>query len=411
MCDCGTAAPRYVPHMRYVAYDLSSSMTDLSLQVGDTTSWLWRSTVPWVERLPQVRLAEAARETVKGIRLTHTRPDFMIPDVREVVVDAMPFGDLLHFERDGNEDGPPVIVVAALSGHFATLARDTVEGLLDTGHDVYVTDWRNARDVPLADGRFGLDEYVDYLLRWVRRFDGDVHLVGVCQSAPAVLTAVSLLSQDDDPAVPRSMTLMAGPVDTRRGTTRVTDVAGRLPKAWFERAVIMRVPPPHAGVGRRVYPGFLQVGAFMSMNAGRHRSAQFDIFRAYLRKQEAETERSRQFYAEYFAVLDATAEFYVDTVERIFRRHELPLGTATHHGRSVDPSAITRTRLLTVEGENDDMCGPGQTEGAQDLCTSLSDDQREHHVQEGVGHYGVFSGSGWREGILPRVAATIAAAA
>lgn len=395
--------------MRYAAYQLSSSMTDLSLDIGATSSWLMHR-LPLVGRLPQVRLADAARETLRGLQLTHTRPEYGIPDCREVVVDRAPFADLLRFERDDSDDKPPVIVVAALSGHYATLVRETIESLLED-HDVYVSDWKNARDVPVEDGRFGLDEYIDYVMRWLRRFDGEAHIVAVCQSAPAVLSAVAVLAADDDPGVPRSMTLMAGPIDTRRGATKVNDYAGRLPAAYFEKVAIMEVPPPHKGVGRRVYPGFLQVGAFMTMNADRHRKAHVDIFKGHLLGRLDESARSREFYAEYFAVLDSTEEFYLETVERIFRHHELPEGRFTHRERLVDPSAITATRLLTIEGANDDMCAPGQTEAAHDLCTSLPEDMRDHHVQEGVGHYGVFSGSAWRTQIAPRVTAHIAAAA
>lgn len=395
--------------MRYAAAQLATRTIDLALDVGDATSWVWHRTAPWVGALPQVRVADAARETLKGLRLTHTRPDYMIPDVEEVVVTATPFCDLLQFRREGWQDRPRVLVVAALSGHFATLTRETIEALLDLGHDVYVTDWRNARDVPVSEGRFGLDEYIDVVIDFLRHFEDGGHVVAVCQSAPAVLAAVAVMSQQDDPTVPHSMTLMAGPVDTRRGETSVTRAALRLPRVWFEKGVIMRVPPPHAGVDRLVYPGFLQVNAFVSMNATRHARAHLDIFRAYLRREEADSERSRRFYAEYFAVLDATAEFYTETVERIFRGHDLPEGRFTHHDRLVDPSAITRPRLLTVEGENDDMCAPGQTVAAHDLCTSIPAERRDHLLQAGVGHYGVFSGTTWREQIAPRIAATIAA--
>jgi poly(3-hydroxybutyrate) depolymerase len=293
-----------------------------------------------------------------------------------------------------------VLVVGPMSGHFTTLLRPTVRTLLGDA-DVHVLDWRNARDVPLAAGRFGLDEYVDHVLAAVRHLGGDTHVVAVCQPAPLVLAAVALLAADDDPAQPRTLTLMAGPVDTRVAPNRVNANAGRVPLSLVERLLTTRVPDRYAGAGRRVYPGAAQLTAFLSLDPRRHLGAHLRMYRAMVAGDEAAAATTRAFYDEYGAVMDVPAEFYLETLRRVFVEHDLPRGEFTWRGRRVDPARITRTALLTVEGAQDDMCSPGQTEAAHALCTGIPAARRRHHLQAGVGHYGVFAGSRWEREVHP----------
>ena len=376
---------------------------------------LWQ---PNADRGPTRHVA-AALEVFSRMQLTHTRPPFGIRSViigdeevavHEEVVLTAPFGTLLHFRKDTAVVHPPVLLAAPLSGHFATLLRETARTLL-RDHDVYVTDWHNARDVPLSHGRFGLDDYTLQIIAFLEAIGPGVHLVAVCQPCVAVLAATALMAEDDNPATPRSLTLMAGPVDCRINPTAVNKLANGRPIEWFERNLISRVPWPHAGRMRRVYPGFLQLAAFMSMNPERHKQ-QFQKLFDYL--VEGELEKAaviRDFYDEYLAVNDLQAEFYLETVERVFQTYDLARGVLTVGERKVDPAAIRRTALLTVEGERDDICAIGQTVAAQDLCTSVRPYLRVHHLQAGVGHYGVFSGSKWNTQIYPRVRETIHMAA
>jgi poly(3-hydroxybutyrate) depolymerase len=359
--------------------------------------------------LPGPRRLRAACRIVADARPTHERPDWAIDEVQvagtatPVVVDTVtstPFADLLHFARPGVTGQPRVLVIGPISGHFTTLLRPTVRTLL-ADHDVYVVDWRNARDVPVAAGRFGLDEYVDHVLAAVRHLGADTHVVAVCQPAPLVLAAVALLAADDDPAQPRSLTLMAGPVDTRVNPNRVNANADRMSLPLVERVLTTTVPARYAGAGRRVYPGAAQLTAFMSMNVRRHVGAHLRMYRAMVAGDEAAAAGTRAFYDEYGAVMDVPAEFYLETLRRVFMEHDLPRGRFTWRGRPVDPSRIERTALLTVEGAQDDMCSPGQTEAAHALCSGLPAGMHRHHLQEGVGHYGVFAGSRWESGIYP----------
>lgn len=388
--------------MLYHSYAATTSLTRASLATASITAATLRTALPWLAFSPTARRLAAARETLSGLHLTHHRQDFALDGVTEEVVDRTPFADLLRFRTAGSDRRPPVIVIAPLSGHFATLVRDTIDSLL-ADHDVYVTDWRNARDIPIGEGRFGLDEYVDHLIRFVRRFDAEAHLLALCQSCVPALVATAVMAAAGEEARPASITLMAGPIDTRVSPTTVNTFAGSKPIRWFERHLIATVPWPHAGAGRRVYPGFVQVSAFVSMNAARHRRAHRDIYAALAQGRRDDVGRAREFYGEYFAVLDLTAEFYLQTVQRVFQRHDLPLGRWTHHGKAVDLAAITQTPLLTVEGEADDICGVGQTLAAHRLCSGLADTARRHHLQPGAGHYGVFSGRRWRHEILPVV--------
>jgi polyhydroxyalkanoate depolymerase len=270
-------------------------------------------------------------------------------------------------------------------------------------HDVYLTDWHNARDVPVECGRFGVDEYVEHVMEFLRTIGPGAHVVAVCQPCVTVLAAVAVMAEENDPAQPRSMVLMAGPVDTRESPTAVNDLARSKSIAWFERNLIARVPWRYRGAGRRVYPGFVQLSAFMSMNFERHMKAHQDLFDHIARGEDAAADAIRAFYDEYFAVLDLDADFYLETVRLFFQQDALARGTLTYHGRLVRPAAIKRTALLTVEGEKDDICGLGQTLAAQELCSGLRPHLRHHHMQAGVGHFGVFSGTRWSKQIYPAV--------
>lgn len=364
-----------------------------------------------------VRATAASAELVCHTRLTHERPAYGIESVSiggkevEVVEEAAwasPFATLLHFRKSFAPQQPRVLVVAPMAGHFATLLRDTVRTLLPE-HDVFITDWHNARDVPRAAGRFGLDEYVEHAIRFFEVIGEGAHVIGVCQPCNVLLAAISVMAQTGHAATPRSMTLMAGPVDTRVNPTKVNELATSHSIDWFERNLIAVVPGRFRGAHRRVYPGFLQLSAFLSMNLSRHIRAHLDIFEQLARGNEAKARTARKFYDEYFAVLDLPAEFYLETVERVFQEHHLARGLFTWRNFAVDPRAIKSTALLTVEGERDDICSPGQTLAAHDLCTSLKPHKKQHHLQPGVGHYGVFSGTRWQREIYPHVRSHIAA--
>ena len=289
-----------------------------------------------------------------------------------------------------------------MSGHYATLLRGTVEAMLPT-HDIYITDWSDARMVPLSDGRFDLDDYVDYLIEIFHVLGGDVHVMAVCQPAVPVVIAVSVMEAANDPYVPYSMTLMGGPIDTRRNPTAVNKLAEERGIDWFRNNVITKVPFPQPGVMRDVYPGFLQLTGFISMNLDRHVDAHQRLFANLVKGDGDKVEKHRDFYDEYLAVMDLTAEYYLQTVEQVFIKHALPKGELLHRGKLVDPSKVKRVALMTVEGENDDISGLGQTEATHDLCSSIPQSRRVHYMQEGVGHYGVFNGSRFRSEIVPRI--------
>ncbi|HUD31250.1 MAG TPA: polyhydroxyalkanoate depolymerase [Novosphingobium sp.] len=376
-------------------------------------------------KMPMARRFFALAETFEKSAITHARPPYAIDEVLsgnamtpvvEQVALSMPFGDLLHFAKpEVGAPQPRVLVVAPLSGHFATLLRNTVETLL-RDHDVYITDWKNARDVPLSAGSFGLDDYIDYVIRFLQEL-GDpherrgAHVLAVCQPCVPVLAAVALMAQDDDPCQPRTMSLLGGPVDVRESPTAVNDLANAQSFEWFEQNLIHTVPWRYKGGGRRVYPGFIQLSAFMSMNSGRH-FAQFRKLYQHLADQEqAEADKIEDFYDEYLAVLDLTAEFYLETIDKVFQQAQLAKGELMHRGGRVDCGAIRKTALLTVEGERDDICAVGQTAAAHLLCTSLRPHLKRHHLQPGVGHYGVFSGSKWEREVYPQVRSMILAMA
>lgn len=361
---------------------------------------------------PLARSIFAALDMTANTRVTHVRQPFGIDEaicgnmtvpVREQVIRSTPFGDLLRFAKtEGSAIQPKLLVVAPMSGHFATLLRNTAQTLL-RDHDVYITDWKNARDIPLSAGTFGFDDYVDHLIAFLEDVGPPVHLLAVCQPCVQALAATALMSQDGNPATPLSLTLMGGPVDVTANPTTVNDLAFAHDFEWFEKNLISRVPVRYPGAGRRVYPGFLQLSAFMAMNSGRHN----DQHRAlYQHLADGETEQAgaiRHFYEEYFAVLDMTAEFYLETIDRVFQRALLAKGELDHRGRRVDCGEIRRTALLTIEGERDDICAVGQTSAAHDLCRNLRPHMKRHYLQAGVGHYGVFSGRKWDSQIYPQV--------
>jgi poly(3-hydroxybutyrate) depolymerase len=361
--------------------------------------------------LPPTRKLAAACELFSLSGLTHRRPAFGIETVQiggqtcaveEQVVLRTPFASLLRFAKPGAEKQPAMLLVAPMSGHFATLLRETVRTLL-SDHDVYITDWHNARDVPLADGRFGLDEYTEHIIQFLTHMGPGSHVMAVCQPCVATLAACALMAEDDSPAQPLTMTLMAGPVDCRVNPTKVNELATSKPIEWFESNLVDSVPLGFPGAMRRVYPGFMQLTAFISMNAERHRQAFADLYGNIVNHEAEKASAVQAFYEEYFAVSDLPGEFYLETVERVFQTYDLPRGVMRWRDRTINPAAIRKTRLLTVEGERDDICAIGQTLAAQDLCSSLPPTFRTHHMQTGVGHYGVFSGKRWNLGIYPVV--------
>lgn len=402
--------------MLYAAYELQDRAGRiLRTTSGLTTRALAALPAP-LAGLPPVRHVRAACDVVSHAHPTHTRPAWAIDtvDVDGRVVEVIqrptlttPFASLRHFARPGVTGQPRVLLVGPLSGHFATLLRPTVRTLL-TGHDVHVLDWENARDIPVDHGRFGLDEYIEHVMQALRHLGPDTHVVAVCQPAVPVLAAVSLLAAENDRAQPSSLTLIAGPVDTRINPGRVNERAATTPLSVFERCLTDTVPARYAGAGRRVYPGAAQLTAFLSLDPKRHLGAHVRLYRALATGDVAVAARTRAFYDEYGAVMDAPAEFYLETLQRIFMEHDLARGAFTWRGRRVDPTRIRETALLTVEGAEDDMCRPGQTRAAHDLCTGIPAERKRHHLQDGVGHYGVFAGTRWENEVYPLLRSFIA---
>ncbi|RYX93844.1 MAG: polyhydroxyalkanoate depolymerase [Comamonadaceae bacterium] len=404
--------------MLYQAYQAQSDMmSPMRLMAQHLGASMW---VQNTERSMSRRIA-AACEVMSRMRLTHSRPPYRIETVivggqetpvEEVVTLTRPFGTLLHFKKAkvlGQPTHPPVLLVAPLSGHFATLLRETAKTLLQD-HDVYITDWHNARDVSLKHGAFGLDDYVEHMISFIEAIGPGTHVVAVCQPCVAALAATAIMAEDDNPATPRSLTLMAGPVDCRVNPTGVNTLATSKPIEWFEKNLISHVPLPHKGYMRRVYPGFVQLSAFMSMNLERHKKSFQDLYEHLVNGEVEKANVIRVFYDEYLAVNDLPAEFYLETVAKVFQTYDLPLGKLTYKDRIVNPAAIRRTALMTVEGERDDICAVGQTVAAHDMCTNIRPYMKTHHIQTGVGHYGVFSGRKWNSQIYPRVREMIHAA-
>ncbi|MDQ4061993.1 MAG: polyhydroxyalkanoate depolymerase, partial [Pseudomonadota bacterium] len=381
--------------------------------VADAAKLYFRHPLNPVAHTPFGRSVAAACELFERTTRRYGKPAFDIPStlvggqrvpVREQVVWERPFCQLLHFEKVSSEPRPEprLLMVAPMSGHYATLLRGTVEALLPHC-DVYITDWVDARMVPHAAGAFDLDDYIDYIISMLHALGGDTHVIAVCQPSVPVLAAVSVMEEDEDPYAPISMTLMGGPIDTRVNPTAVNRLAEERGTDWFRRNVITKVPFPHAGFMRDVYPGFLQLTGFMSMNLDRHMEAHRDLFLHLVRGDGDSAEKHREFYDEYLAVMDLSAEFYLQTVDTVFVRHALPQGRMLHRERRVDPSRIRHVALMTVEGERDDISGVGQTEAAHRLCANIPASMRAHYVQPKVGHYGVFNGSRFTAEIAPRI--------
>jgi poly(3-hydroxybutyrate) depolymerase len=397
--------------MLYQMYQAQADFMDPLRAMARTTSRLMKTVTPHEPYGLALRHINAAFEVFGYSGVTHKRPAYGIEkvqvgnglvDVTDETVFSTPFASLVHFKKDTDRKQPKVLLCAPMSGHFATLLRNTIEVLLQD-HDVYVTDWHNARDIPLEAGVFGFDEYVEHVIKFLEFLGPRSHVIGVCQPTVATLTAVSVMAEADNPATPRSMTLMAGPIDTRRNPTRVNILAKTKDISWFEDKMIGVVPWRYKGAGRRVYPGFVQLSAFVSMNLDKHMAAHFKQYRSLAAEDKVSADTHRAFYDEYLAVMDLPAEFYLETVKRIFMDHELPKGELHYRGKLVKPSTIKKTFLFTVEGERDDICGLGQTASALDLCSNLRPLLKRHHVQTGVGHYGVFSGKRWATEIYPRV--------
>jgi poly(3-hydroxybutyrate) depolymerase len=394
--------------MLYLAYQ---AHTDFMVPVRTLADFAIKAMAPVQSTgtIAFTRNLTAAYELISRAGLSHSRPPFGIDSVmvgnEEVAVHeeaarVTPFGTLLHFKKDIDAAQPRVLLAAPLSGHFATLLRATVRTLL-ADHDVYITDWHNVRDVPRAKGRFGFNEYIQHIVEFLETIGPGAHVVAVCQPCVAVLVAAAVMAQDNNPAQPRSMTLMAGPIDTRVNPTKVNELANSKPMEWFEQNLIARVPMRYPGAFRQVYPGFVQLAAFMTMNIERHVKAHRDLYDHLANGDLEKAKVTKAFYDEYFAVLDLAAEFYLETVRLVFQEHALPLGKLTWNGVPVEPRAIRRTMLLTVEGERDDICAVGQTLAAHDLCSGLRPYLKRHHMQAGVGHYGVFSGNRWTNQIYP----------
>jgi poly(3-hydroxybutyrate) depolymerase len=376
---------------------------------ANLTAATLKQPLPGTSRNALQRAITALCELIARAGLSHRRPAYGIDEievagrsvaVREVVVHQTPFCTLLRFEKDIAAPQPRVLLVAPMSGHFATLLRGTARTML-AEHDVYITDWHNARDISLRHGPFDFDDFVDHIVTFLEVMGPGAHLVAVCQPCVAALAAVAVMAEDSHPAQPRSMTLMAGPIDTRVNPTEVNRLATSRPISWFERNLIDTVPLRYDGAWRRVYPGFTQLASFMSMNLDRHVKAQLDLFCHIANGEMEKAAAIRKFYDEYLAVMDLPAEFYLQTVQSVFQEHALPLGELQWRGRRVNPRAIRRTALFTVEGERDDICAVGQTLAAQELCTGLRPYMKRHHVQTGVGHYGVFNGRRWDGLIYP----------
>lgn len=325
-------------------------------------------------------------------------------EVHEEIVLRKPFGQLKRFVREGVEGGPKLLIVAPMSGHFATLLRGTVQRMLPVA-DVYITDWRDARQVPLSDGRFDLDDYVDYVIEFLATIgaegDARAHVLAVCQPSVPVYAAVALMNADKHPNTPRTLTMMGGPIDTREAPTAVNTLATERPHSWFKQNVIATVPATYPGAGRTVYPGFLQLAGFMTMNLGNHMISHWEMFKHLVKGDDESAEATMRFYDEYRAVCDMTSEFYLQTIDVVFQSHALPKGEMMHRGRRVDPAAITDTALLAIEGEKDDISGLGQTKAALTIATKLPAKMKKYHMAPDVGHYGIFNGSKWRNRIAP----------
>jgi poly(3-hydroxybutyrate) depolymerase len=402
----------------YYFYEAAHAMLSPARAANDALRAFYDNPGNPMSRTPVGRNVAAACELFERVTRRYGKPSFHLGStvvdgrlvaVRENVVWSKPFCNLIHFARSlprGLEPQPKLLIVAPMSGHYATLLRGTVEAFLPN-HEVFITDWVDARLVPVSDGGFDLDDYVDYVIEMLRHVGPGAHVLGVCQPSVPVIAATARMEAIDDPASPASMILMGGPIDTRESPTAVNRLAEQRGLDWFKRNCLVTVPFPHPGMGRTVYPGFLQLSGFMAMNFDRHLTAHWDMFKHLVEGDGDSAEKHREFYDEYLAVMDLAAEFYLQTVDTVFVRHALPKGEMTHRGAPVDLGRIRRSALMTIEGEKDDISGIGQTRAAIDLCAGIPDGRKRAYLQRGVGHYGVFNGSRFRAEIAPRIGAFI----
>jgi poly(3-hydroxybutyrate) depolymerase len=407
--------------MLYDAYEVQRSfLAGASKLAGLGAGWLNNPANPWGYSSMGPVVA-ASLEVFAHATAPHGKPEFGIDSVRvrgknvavrEEILLRKPFGQLKHFAREGVTSGPSLLIVAPMSGHYATLLRGTVERLLP-GADVYITDWRDAKLVPLSDGSFDLDDYIDYLIQFMEligeRTGERPHMLAVCQPSVPAFAATALMNQDKNRWRPKTLSMMGGPIDTRKAPTAVNTLATQRPFSWFEQNVIATVPMIYPGSGRKVYPGFLQLAGFMTMNLGSHLVSHWEMFKHLVVGDDESASGTQKFYDEYRSVCDMTAEFYLQTVDVVFQRHQLPKGELKHHGRLVDPAAIRDTALLAIEGERDDISGIGQTKAALDIATRLPAKKKQYLLARDVGHYGIFNGRKWREKIAPVVEEFIAA--
>ncbi len=406
--------------MLYHAYDMQRAMLAGASAIAGASARFWSSPVGAFSYFGGGPVLASALEVFAHAAAPRGKPAFNLPTclvagqqimVREEIVVERPFGNLLHFAKDGVEGGsrllPRLLIVAPMSGHYATLLRGTVERMLPD-HDVYITDWADAKMVPTSAGQFDLDDYVDYLVDFLDHIGPGGHVLAVCQPSVPAFAAVALMNASGHRATPRTLTMMGGPIDTREAPTQVNTMASQRPHDWFRHNVIARVPHYYPGGGRKVYPGFLQLGGFMSMNLGNHMNIHWDMFNHLVEGDDDSANATKAFYDEYRAICDMTAEFYLQTVDVVFQSHALPKGEYLHRGQRIDPAAITRTALLAIEGERDDISGLGQTRAALTIATGLTDTDKRYYLAEGVGHYGIFNGSKWRDHIAPVVEEWIA---
>ena len=401
--------------MLYDAYEVQRSLlAGASKLAGLGAGWLNNPANPWGYSSMGPMVA-ASLEVFAHAAAPRGKPEFAIEKTRigrkdvpvhEEILLRKPFGQLKHFYREGIETGPSLLIVAPMSGHYATLLRGTVERLLPS-FDAYITDWRDAKMVPLSDGSFDLDDYIDYLIEFLEligtRTGERPHMLAVCQPSVPAFAATALMNEDRNPYRPRTLTLMGGPIDTRQAPTAVNTLATQRPFAWFEQNVVATVPMIYPGSGRKVYPGFLQLAGFMTMNLGSHLISHWEMFKHLVVGDDESATATQTFYDEYRAVCDMTAEFYLQTVDVVFQKHQLPKGEMEHRGRLVRPDAIRDTALLAIEGERDDISGLGQTRAALDIATKLPKQKKQYFMAKDVGHYGIFNGRKWREKIAPVV--------
>jgi poly(3-hydroxybutyrate) depolymerase len=403
--------------MLYQLHEMQRSFLTPLMQWADASSKLFSNPVSPFAHSPFSQRIAAGYELMYRLGKDYEKPAFEIDSttingatvgINEQTVVTRPFCRLLHFKKDLSEaqitelNQPVVLLVAPLSGHHSTLLRDTVRALV-AGHDVYITDWTDARMVPLSDGPFHLDDYIYYVQDFIRLLGPELHVISVCQPTVPVLAAISLMASANDPKLPKTMTMMGGPIDPRESPTAVNDLATEKPFSWFENTVIYAVPGNYPGYGRRVYPGFLQHAGFIAMNPRRHAQSHREFYQHLVRGDDEPAESHRQFYNEYNAVLDMPAEYYLDTIKTVFQEFRLPKGTWEVGGQLVRPQDIRTVALLTVEGELDDISGAGQTQAAHKLCSGIPADMHEDFVAPQCGHYGIFSGRRWREVICPKI--------